>query len=118
MEDEESTGERREASADAYPLAQVPVLGTSSPHLGVGELDNESQAGDINPGTTEVESAEIILPGREILKGRFLGNVHNGFNKLSRLAMLWTVHRPWPGGANFAFNLYRHSMQLLFLRPR
>ena len=28
----------------------------------------------------------------------------NGFNKLRRLAMLWTVRHCWPAGAIFAFN--------------
>ena len=32
----------------------------------------------------------------------------NGFNKLRRLAMLWTVQHRWPEGARFAFNCYRH----------
>ena len=30
------------------------------------------------------------------------------FNKLIRLAMLWTVHHRWPAGARFAFNCFRH----------
>ena len=28
----------------------------------------------------------------------------NGFNELSRLAMVWTVRHRWPAGARFAFN--------------
>ena len=37
----------------------------------------------------------------------------NGFNKLSRLSMLWTVRHRWPVGARFTFNCYRHWAQLL-----
>ena len=33
-----------------------------------------------------------------------LVDARNGFNKLSRLAMLWTVQHRWPVGARFAFN--------------
>ena len=41
----------------------------------------------------------------------------NGFNKLSRLAMMWTVRHRWPAGARFGFNCYRHCAQLLLLQP-
>ena len=37
----------------------------------------------------------------------------NGFNNLSRLAILWTVRHCWPAGARFAFNCYNHWAQLL-----
>ena len=42
---------------------------------------------------------------------------HNGFNELSRLAMLWTVRHRWPAGARFAFNCYKHWAQLLLRQP-
>ena len=45
--------------------------------------------------------------------GTKLVDAHNGFNKLSRLAMLWTVHYRWPAGARFAFNCYKHWARLL-----
>ena len=41
----------------------------------------------------------------------------NWFNELSRLAMLWTVQHRWPAGARFAFNCYRHWVQLLIRQP-
>ena len=41
----------------------------------------------------------------------------NGFNKLIRLAMLWTLHHRWPEGARFAFNFYRHWAQLILRQP-
>ena len=42
-----------------------------------------------------------------------LVDARNGFNELSRLAMLWTVQHRWPTGARFAFNYYKHWAQLL-----
>ena len=33
--------------------------------------------------------------------------------KLSRKAMLWTVRHRWANGAQFSFNCYRHSAQLI-----
>ena len=41
----------------------------------------------------------------------------NGFNKLIRLAMLWTVQHRWTVGERFAFNCYRHWAQLLLRQP-
>ena len=49
--------------------------------------------------------------------GTTLVDDRNGFNKLSRLAMLWTVRNRWPAGARFALNCYRHWAQVL-LRQR
>ena len=40
----------------------------------------------------------------------------NGFNKLSRLTMLWTVWHSWPSGARFPLNCYMYWAQLL-VRP-
>ena len=37
----------------------------------------------------------------------------NGFNNLSRLAILWTVRHCWPSGAKFASNCYKAWAQLL-----
>ena len=45
--------------------------------------------------------------------GTTLVDDRNGFNNLSRLAMLWTVRHCWPAGSRFAFNFYRHWAQLL-----
>ena len=46
-----------------------------------------------------------------------LVDARNGFNELSRLAMLWTVRHRWPAGARFAFNCYKHWAQLLLRQP-
>ena len=42
------------------------------------------------------------------LAGCLLADTANGFNNLSRLAMLWTVAHRWPAASIFAFNFYRH----------
>ena len=49
--------------------------------------------------------------------GTTIVDAHNGFNELSRLAMLWTVRHRWPEGERFAFNFYRHWAQLLLRQP-
>ena len=50
-------------------------------------------------------------------RGTTIVNARNGFNNLSRLAMLWTVRHHWPVGARFAFKCYRHWAQFLFRHP-
>jgi hypothetical protein len=40
----------------------------------------------------------------------------NGFNELGRKAMLWTIRHRWTNGAQFSFNCYRHSAQLILCR--
>ena len=45
--------------------------------------------------------------------GTTLVYARNGFNELSRLAMLWTVRHSRPARARFAFNCYKHWVQLL-----
>ena len=65
----------------------------------------------------------IGLVAREFLTQEIDPNVttlvdsRNGFNKLSRLAMIWTVRHRWPAGARFAFNCYKHWAQLLIRQP-
>lgn len=46
-----------------------------------------------------------------------LVDARNGFNELSRFAMLWTVRHLWPTGARFAFQCYRHAA-ILIVRQR
>ena len=45
-----------------------------------------------------------------------LVDARNGFKKLSRLAMLWTVRHYWLVWVQFAFNGYKHWTQLLYRR--
>ncbi len=61
------------------------------------------------PGAGEVRQAHLF--SRERCPG-------NGFNKLSRYAMLWTARHRWPKGARFAFNCYRHYAMVLGKMPR
>ena len=74
--------------SDTHTLTQATVLEKSAPPQGGTEADSGEQVGYRNSGTPEVD--EGILPGRKILKCLFFGNTHNGFNKLSRLAILCT----------------------------
>ena len=53
----------------------------------------------------------------EDLAGCLLADAANGFNNLSRLAMLWTVAHRWPQASRFAFNCYRHFSQLVIRVP-
>ena len=46
-----------------------------------------------------------------------LADACNGFNKLIRLTMLWTVRHRCPAGARFVFNCYRCWEQLLLRQP-
>ena len=54
--------------------------------------------------------------GTTPLSGVLLVDAKNGFNELSRKAMLWTTRHLWANGSRFAFNCYRHSSQLLLRR--
>ena len=49
--------------------------------------------------------------------GTKLVDARNGFNELSCLEILWTVRHRCPAGARFAFNFYRHWVQLLLCQP-
>ena len=50
-------------------------------------------------------------------EGLTLVDARNGFNELSRYAMLWTARHRWPKGWRFAFNCYRHYARCLVLKP-
>ena len=82
------------------------------------------------------EAGEDVVEGKELCDGtqRALGDLEsltqdaepirttlvdtrNGFNELSRMAMLWTVRHRWPEGARFTFSCYRHWAQLLLRHP-
>eukprot|EP00957_Ditylum_brightwellii_P198386 15117760-Ditylum_brightwellii.AAC.1 len=55
----------------------------------------------------EDEQAPVMALGSRP-GGTTLVDARNGFNELSRLAMLWTVHHRWTAGARFVFNCYHH----------
>ena len=62
--------------------------------------------GDRKTGTPEGEGGGGggVLLGWDILKGPFLGDEYNGFNNLSKLAILWNFYNQLTGGAQFSFN--------------
>ena len=83
------------------------------------EFEEEGASkGDEEGGGTQwsLEALEFLIQEIEP-SGTTLVDVCNGFNELSRLAMLWTVQHRWPAGARFAFNCYRHWAQLLLRQP-
>ena len=75
--------EGRGRSVCTPPPPPPPHLGASdqerglTPGEGVDAYAKE-QAGDRKPETPEVEGAEGMIPGWEILKGLLLGNTDNG----------------------------------------
>jgi hypothetical protein len=86
-----------------------------------GEIDNDlwdlkMAEGEDPPWTAEAEGDQweecVDRP-----EGLTLVDARNGFNKLSRYAMLWTARHRWPKGARFAFNCYRHYARCLVRSP-
>ena len=58
--------------------------------------DGGSEGEDGGEGTQRaLEDLEFLTQDAEP-SGTTLVDAHNGFNKLSRLAMLWTVRHRWP----------------------
>ena len=74
-------------------------------------------------GEEGVEGTHRALGSLEFLNqdaepsGTTLVDARNGFNKLRRLEMLWTVRHRWSAGARFTFNCYRRWAQLLLSQP-
>ncbi len=89
--------------------------------LNAGEDDPDSQEGDTGIKGTNLFTQDPTGSGNgEAMwgpEGLTLVDVWNGFNELSRLAMLWMVRHCWPAGAQFAFNCYRHFVQLILCHP-
>ena len=89
----------------------------------VAALEMELEEDRGSKGEEEVGGIQRALGALEFLtqeaypSGSTLVDARNGFNKLSRLAMLLTVRHRWPAGARFAFNFYRHWAQLLLHQP-
>ena len=81
--------------------------------------ENKGSKGEDEVGETQqaLEALEFLTQEEE-LSGTTLVDARNGFNQLSRLAMLWTVRYHWPVGARFSFNCYRHWEQLILRQPR
>ena len=68
------------------------------------EEDRGGKGEDEDGGNQRALEALEFLTRESDPSGTSLVDARNGFNKLSRLAMLWTVRRRWPAGARFAFN--------------
>ena len=64
-----------------------------------------------------LEATEFLTQEAEP-RGTTLFDACNGFNKMSRLAMMWKVQYRWTVGVRFAFNCYKHWAQLLIHQPR
>ena len=82
--------------------------------LGMEVEEEGASEGEEGGGETlrALEDLEFLTQEAE-LSGTTLVDARNGFNELSRLAMLWTVQHCWPTGARFVFNCYMHWAQLL-----
>jgi hypothetical protein len=87
----------------------------------VGDIDDdlwdlERDKGEDLPWTAEAEGDQreecVHRP-----EGLTLVDARNGFNKLSRYAMLWTAWYRWPKGTRSAFNCYRHYARCLVRSP-
>ena len=69
---------------------------------GLGVLGERGREG--GDGTQRALGALEFLTQEEEPSGTTPVDARNGFNELSRLAMLWTVQHRWPSGARFLFN--------------
>jgi len=52
----------------------------------------------------DLMTTSVIVPGQPY--ATLLVNARNGFNELSRKAVMWTVRHRWPSRSRFAFNCY------------
>jgi hypothetical protein len=106
----------------ALHLVRLRAMTYGSMLFHAGEIDDdlwelkEMEEGEDPPWTAEAEGdqQEECVDGPE---GLTLVDARNGFNKLSRYAMLWTARHRWPKGARFAFNCYRHYVRCLVRCP-
>ena len=73
-----------------------------------GEGEGEEEGEEEGVGNQGALGSLYFLTQDADPSGTTLVDAHNGFNELSRLAMLWNVRNYWPAGARFAFNCYRH----------
>ena len=82
--------------------------------LGMASQDMEVEEDRGSKGWDDKEETQRALGYLELLiqeaepSRTTLVDAHNGFNELSRLAMLWTMRHCWPVGSKFAFNCYRN----------
>ena len=77
------------------------------------EVEEEEEVEEGGDGTQRALGALEFLTQDAETNGTILIDSRNGFNKLSRFSIMWTVGHHWTAGARFAFNCYRHLAQLL-----
>ena len=81
------------------------------------EVEEEGEVEEGSYGTLkELKAIEFLNQEAYPSRTMFI-DARNGFNELSRLAMLWTVQHHWTAKASFAFNFYWHWAQPLLLQP-
>ena len=102
--------EETDAAAPAPPAAPPDDGATEGPDTEFGTAEDWAWL-FTQPGQEESE-AKADDAGEEQAKLLFLVDAVNGFNNLSRLAMLWTIRHHWPKMARFVFNTYRHQQRL------
>ena len=72
------------------------------------EENGDSEGEEGGEGTLGAQGAlEFLAQDAEPSRNTLI-DARYGFNKLIRLAMLWTVWHRWPEEVRFAFNFYRH----------
>ena len=81
------------------------------------EEDRDGKGEEGGDGTERALGALVFLTQDAEPSGTTLVDARNGFNKLGRLVILWTVQHLCPTGARFAFNCYRHWAKLLLSQP-
>ena len=72
------------------------------------EVEKTGEGEEGGKGNRRALGAQEFLTKDAEPSGTTLLDECNWFNKLSRLAMLWTVQHHWPEGLRFVFNCYRH----------
>ena len=77
------------------------------------EEDGGSEGEEGGEGTQRALGALEFLTQDAYPSRSTIVDACNGFNDLSRLAMMWTVRHRWPEGARLAFNFYSHWAKLL-----
>ena len=87
----ETAGTQEEAAEQLEAVLEMEVEKT-----GKGEEEGEGNQ-------RALEALEFLTQDTEP-RGTTLIDARNGFNDLSRLAMLWNVRHRWPAGERFAFN--------------
>ncbi len=114
---EEAAEEAVRVEADAQPLTQEPLPSSQ---------DGDGTSNDNNATTTTTEGSQTqsLLtqppepevnpePNPNDPTVRLLVDAANGFNNLSRKAMLWEMRFLLPGLFRLALNCYRHQSQLV-----